>query len=81
MIYQAPSRNPVARTYALSAFPGWTIRRFEDGTYDAAQTYGDHVKADSFAEALRLREGTVQVMSEPRSQPRPRAVEPLTGRS
>ena len=57
MIYQAPSRNPVARTYALSAFPGWTIRRFEDGPYDAAQTYGDHVKADSFAEALRYVKG------------------------
>jgi hypothetical protein len=33
---EQPSSNPVVKKTRLHAFPGWTVRRYENGWYDGA---------------------------------------------
>lgn len=45
--------NPIVRTTRLKSVPGWVVREYADGTYDAADTTGPGLSPvlDSFAEA------------------------------
>lgn len=50
----AAAPNPVVKSTALRAYPGWTVRAYADGTYDGAQTngLGLTIVVDSFSEAV-----------------------------
>lgn len=45
--------NPVIRTIDLHAFPGWEVREYADGTYDAVHVRGAISPAlDTFGQAV-----------------------------
>lgn len=46
--------NPVVRQTALRAFPGWVVREYADGTFDANQPNGVAMSPveRSFADAV-----------------------------
>lgn len=55
MFYAAT--NPVVTTTVLRAYPGWIVRKYQDGTFDATNNKGLSPGCDSFAEVMNwLRE-------------------------
>jgi hypothetical protein len=53
--------NPVISTTALRAYPGWIVRQYADGMYDASDTRSPAISPgfDSFGECVaHVREQT-----------------------
>jgi hypothetical protein len=44
--------NPVVRETKLSAYPGWTVRKYRDGMYDATDGIGLTLGLPTFAEVV-----------------------------
>lgn len=50
----APPPNPVVARTPLRAYPGWVVRQYADGTFDADNTRGAGLSpvVDTFREAV-----------------------------
>jgi hypothetical protein len=44
--------NPVIRTTKLDAYPGWIVREYADGTFDATDRRALSWACDAFAHAV-----------------------------
>lgn len=54
-------KNPVTNQTALRSYPGWVVREYQDGTFDAAETHGNAITIGVETFGLAVAEVRVQM--------------------